>query len=167
MTSMRVLVAAAGLVLAMAGPGMAAGGPEKAGGVLDGFAIGHLPRDVGPRVSDFEYEPEDEVRFTSRVWERKRRGGGHAVDLTVIVVRADRFATLDDLREFMSGYHERDSSSWTKVQVGARPGLKAAERVFWLVKPGVAVSVEIDVDRFGARELMAVAEGVAESGGKT
>jgi hypothetical protein len=152
---MRVLTVAAGLMLALGGPRMSRGG-----GVLDGFVIGHVPRDVGPSASDFEYEPEDGVRFTSRVSERETGDGGHSVDLTVIVVRADRLATLGDLRDFMSAYHKRNPASWTKVQVGARPGLKAAGQVFWLVEPGVAVSVTIDTARFGAGELMAVAESV-------
>ncbi|GLW09434.1 hypothetical protein Misp01_45630 [Microtetraspora sp. NBRC 13810] len=153
---MRVLVAAAGLVLTLAGPSAAEGGD-----MLDGFVIGHVPRDAGPSVSDFEYEPEDGVRFTSRVWERKT-AAGYAVDLTVIVVRAGRFGTLGHLRDFMSAYHERDPSSWTAVQVGSRPGLKADDQVFWLVRPGVAVSVALDTGRFGAGELLAVAERVRE-----
>lgn len=155
LTAIRVLTAAAALVLALAGPWMAEGG-----GVLDGFVIGHVPRDAGSSASDFEYEPEDGVRFTSRVWERETGDGGHAVDLMLIVVRADRLATLGGLRDFMSAYHERDPASWTKVQIGARPGLKAAGQVFWLVEPGIAVSVTIDTARLGAGELMAVAESV-------
>jgi hypothetical protein len=157
MTAMRVLMAVTGLVLALGGPRM-----PKGGGVLDGFVIGHVPREVGPSTSDFESEPEDGVRFTSRVMERETADGGHSVDLMVIVVRADSLATLGDLRDFMSAYHERDPASWTKVQVGARPGLKDAGRVFWLVEPGIAISVMIDTARFGAGELMAVAESVRE-----
>lgn len=155
MTALRVLALMAGLGLALTGPGVAEGRR-----VLDGFVIGHVPSDVVPSTSDFEYEPEDGVRFTSRVWERETDDGGHAVDLMIIVMRADRFATLDGLRDFMSAYHERDPASWTKVQIGTRPGLKAAGQVFWLVEPGVAVSVTIDTARFGGGELMAVAEGV-------
>ncbi|AWS44294.1 hypothetical protein [Streptosporangium sp. 'caverna'] len=152
---MRVLMAVAGLVLALGGPRM-----PKGGGVLDGFVIGHVPREVGPSTSDFESEPEEGVRFTSRVSERETADGGHSVDLMVIVIRSDGLATLGDLRDFMSAYHERDPASWTKVQVGSRPGLKDAGRVFWLVEPGVAISVMIDIARFGAGELMTVAESV-------
>jgi hypothetical protein len=132
----------------------------EGGGVLDGFAIGQVADGVGPSVSDFEYEPEDGVRFTSRVWERETANGGHAVDLEVIVMRADRLATLGHLRDYMAEYHERDPASWTKVQVGARPGLTDGGHVFWLVEPGVALSVSIDTARFGARALMEVAESV-------
>ncbi|MEU8268553.1 hypothetical protein AB0B89_15455 [Sphaerisporangium sp. NPDC049002] len=160
MAGLRVLAIVAGLGLALTGPGMTEGR-----GVLDGFVIGHVPGDVATSTSDFEYEPEDGVRFTSRVWERETDDGGHAVDLMIIVMRAGRFTALDGLRDFMSAYHERAPASWTNVQIGARPGLKAAGQVFWLVEPGVAVSVTIDTARFGDGELMAVAEGVREQRG--
>ncbi|MEV7971458.1 hypothetical protein AB0O34_36510 [Sphaerisporangium sp. NPDC088356] len=184
-TALRVLVIVAGLGPAMAGPmlvdsgpvlveggsGLAVAGPVmveggagmlEGGGVLDGFVIGYVPGGAGASASDFAYEPEDGVGFTSRVWERETGDDGHAVDLTVIIVRADRFGTLGDLGDFMSEYHERDPASWTKVQVGAHPGLKAAAQVVWLVRPGVGVSVTIDAARFGDGELTVVAESVRE-----
>jgi hypothetical protein len=129
------------------------------GGVLDSFVIGHIPSDVGQSVSDFTYEPEDGITFTSRVWERQTDEGS-AVDLTVSVIRGDQLTTLDQLRDFMAGYHERDPNSWTDVQIGPHPGLKDTNQAFWLVEPSVALSVTLDTDRFGEPELLTVAEAI-------
>jgi hypothetical protein len=154
---MRISAAAIGWGLTLAGPA-----PAEGGGVLNGFMIGHVPRHAGPSVSNFEYEPDDGITFTARVWERETTDGGHAVDLQVIILRGDRLATLGKLRDFMAEYHERDPVSWTGAQVGTRPAFKDGSQVFWLVQTGVAASVTLDADRFGAGELLKVAEGVQQ-----
>ncbi|MEV4160920.1 hypothetical protein [Nonomuraea dietziae] len=152
-TTLRILVALV-LALAPAGPSTAIEEP------LDGFAIGHVPRGAGPSVSEFAYEPDEGIRCASRVWERATDDGGHSVDLTVVVLRGASLTSLGRLRSFMARHHERAPGSWSEVMVGARPGLRADGHVFWLMEPGVAVSVTIDTGRFGPGELKAVAEGV-------
>jgi hypothetical protein len=127
--------------------------------VLDGFAIGHVPRHAGTSVSDFAYEWED-VAFASRVWERATPDGGHVADLTVIVLRGERLATPEALRAFLAGYHERDPASWTPFQVGRWPGFRSDNQVFWLVQPGVAVDVRANPDRVPPRELLSVATSI-------
>ncbi|MGV9309218.1 hypothetical protein ACWDLG_38105 [Nonomuraea sp. NPDC003727] len=114
-----------------------------AGGPLDGFEIGHVPRGVGDRVSDFSYEWED-VRFAARVWERRLDDGGFRVDLRVLVLRGERLSTPRALRGFLSEYLEGDLRD-------------TAHR---LVEPGVAVVVRIDGARFGREELRATATGI-------
>ncbi|GGK94317.1 hypothetical protein Sme01_57040 [Sphaerisporangium melleum] len=167
--ALRLASAAAGVALALGGPWSMAGEGTRGGagvledsgggGVLDGFVIGYVPPGAGPATSDFAYEPEDGVRFASRVWERET-GEGHAVNLTVVVMRAGRFTTLGEVRGFLSAYHGRDPSSWTESQVGARPALASAGQVCWLAEPGVALSVTLDPTRFAPAEPLTVAESV-------
>ncbi|MFE3453274.1 hypothetical protein ACFXJ8_30550 [Nonomuraea sp. NPDC059194] len=115
-------------------------------GLLDGFEIGHVPPGVGEQVSDFSYEWE-EVRFASRVWERRLDDGSHRVDLTVLVLRGERLSTPAALRAFLSSYYEGD----------------LADAAYRLVEPGVAVVVKMDGDRFGPGELRATAAGIRPS----
>ncbi|MEV2268689.1 hypothetical protein [Nonomuraea africana] len=151
---LKGVLATIGLVFALAGPSTVTGAP------LDGFVIGHVPRDVGSSVSDFAYEPDEGIACASRVWERSTGSGGHAVDLTVVVLRGAGLTSLGELRSVMARHHERAPDSWSATRVGAQPGLRADGHVFWLVEPGVGVSVTIYAERFGSGELMAVAEGV-------
>jgi hypothetical protein len=111
------------------------------GGVLDGFRIGRVPDGVGDEVSDFATEWED-VCFASRFWERQVPDGSQ-VDLRVHVLRGDRLADLSALRGFLAEYHERDPAEWRLVEFphGDGPGLADGVQAFWLVEPGVAVTV--------------------------
>ncbi|MBX7264635.1 hypothetical protein KIF24_00210 [Micromonospora sp. Llam7] len=111
------------------------------GGLLDGFHIGQVPVGVGDEVSDFASEWDD-VRFASRVWERQVPDGYRA-DLRVHVLRGDRLTDLTALRDFLCGYHERDPVEWRLVEFphGDGLGLTDGVQAFWLVEPGVAVSV--------------------------
>ncbi|MGC5051971.1 hypothetical protein ACLQ2S_11035 [Micromonospora sp. DT48] len=113
----------------------------RAGGTLDGFHIGQVPVGVGDEVSDFDNEWDD-VRFTSRFWERQTPDG-YQVDLRVHVLRGDRLIDLDALHAFLAEYHEQDPAQWqlTEFQHGDSPGLTDDVQAFWLVEPGVAVNV--------------------------
>ncbi|MGW0503350.1 hypothetical protein [Micromonospora sp. NPDC003241] len=114
---------------------------DRDGGTLDGFHIGHVPPGVGDEVSDFTSEWED-VRLTSRFWERPT-ADGHQVDLRVHVLRGERLVDLDAVRDFLAEYHERDPAQWwlTEFPHGDGPGLTDDAQAFWLVGPGVAVTV--------------------------
>ncbi|MEV0838006.1 hypothetical protein AB0I55_00445 [Actinocatenispora sera] len=128
--------------------------------VLDGFRLTHLPAGLGT-PSDFAYEWDD-VAFCSRDWE-SRYGDGWRVDLTVETLRGDRLASLAALRAYLTDYLEQ-GPDWrlTPVSIGHHPGLRTDDRVFWLVRPGVAVSVSIDPERYGVAELLRTARGVRE-----
>ncbi|MEU4567332.1 hypothetical protein [Micromonospora sp. NPDC023956] len=139
-------------------------GGGRFGGELDGFRIGHVPAGVGDLVSDFATESDD-VRFTSRMWERETAEGAR-VDLRVHVLRGERLATLDDLRDFLAEYHERAPAGWglTEFRPGGLPGLAGETEAFWLVTPGVGVDVLIDPAVGGQPELVAVANAVTPAG---
>lgn len=111
------------------------------GGMLDGFRIGQVPAGVGDEVSDFASEWDD-VRFASRVWERQTPDG-HRVDLRVHVLRGELLVDLTALRDFLREYHERDPAEWhlSEFQHDDGVGLHDEVQAFWLVEPGVAVSV--------------------------
>ncbi|MBO3750791.1 hypothetical protein J5X84_32345 [Streptosporangiaceae bacterium NEAU-GS5] len=135
------------------------GAGRAGGGMLDGFEIGHVPGGVGATVSDFSYEWED-VAFASRVWEHATPDGGHAVDLTVIVLRGDRLTDADALRDFLAAYHECDPATWRPTQIGNWPGFMSDNQLFWLVQPGVAVDVRADPGRFRIHDLLAAATSI-------
>ncbi|WP_285758910.1 hypothetical protein [Nocardiopsis ansamitocini] len=142
--------------------GTGAQAEEPASGNLDGFTIGWVPAGVGTQVSDFSYEWE-EVAFSSRVWERELdNGDGFQVDLTVAVLRGDRLVDQAALLAFLSEYHEQDPNTWDVAPFshGDLLGGIAPDHAFWLVEPGLAVSVRLAPERFGADDLTATARGV-------
>ncbi|NLU77555.1 hypothetical protein HCA58_03920 [Micromonospora sp. HNM0581] len=118
------------------------------GAVLDGFHVGRVPAGVGDETSDFATEWDD-VSFASRVWERQTPEG-HRADLRVHVLRGDRLVDLTALRDFLCEYHERDPVGWhlREFQHGSRVGLHDEVQAFWLVEPGVAVTV-LTLPEFG------------------
>jgi hypothetical protein len=127
---------------------------------LDGFAIEHLPCDIGS-PSDFEYEWED-VIFHSRVWETGPDDeGATKVDLTVKTVRGEGLTDLEALRTFLTEYHEKDPDQWqlTAVQMGAYSGYSTDDQLFFFVSPGVAAEVTIDRSRFSETDLTKTARG--------
>lgn len=143
-------------------PGCTDDGPR--GGRLDGFAIDVLPVGVGEQVSDFTYEWE-EVTFNSRVWESgPDEDGAYSVDASVKILRGDRLTDLSALLDYLAYYHERDVESWelTEFEHPDGPGYRGAGEAFWLVEPGVAVSVRVDGDRFTTADLMRTANGVRQ-----
>ncbi|MFV2101134.1 hypothetical protein [Micromonospora sp. LOL_024] len=128
------------------------------GGMLDGFHIGQVPNGVGDEVSDFASEWDD-VCFASRVWERQLPEGYRA-DLRVHVLRGGRLTDLTALRDFLCEYHERDPAEWRLVEFQHGDGLGSTDGVqaFWLVEPGVAVTV-LTVPEFG-ESLLSTARSV-------
>lgn len=137
--------------------------PARAGGTVDGFGIRWLPPGAGASVSDFEYEWDD-VSFTSRVWESGSDDAGWSVDLQVIVLRGTSLTDAGAMHAFLAGYHERDPQTWAQHRFDhrGRPGFRTEAAVFWLAKPGVAVWVGLDRDRFDDRALVRTACGVTE-----
>lgn len=133
--------------------------------VVDGFTIDHLPRQVGPNVSEFAFEWED-VTFHSTVWETGPDAEGrHRVDLTVKVMRGDRLTDLPSLREYLAEYHEVDPATWELEgfrQADGHCGRLRDGAVFWLVRPGVAIEVSVDPGRISRDELVRTADGIHE-----
>lgn len=128
---------------------------------LDGFRLGHLPAGLGELVSDFAYEWGG-VSFASRVWERgPDSDGAYSVDLMVSVLRGARLDDGPGLRRFMKHYLEEDAPDWAWISVRGQPGWIGEGRIFFLVKPGVAVSILLDTDRFSWLELLRIAYGIS------
>ncbi|MGH4024474.1 MAG: hypothetical protein ACRDRV_07795 [Pseudonocardiaceae bacterium] len=156
-------VAATALCSISPDPGHASPDPAAATGTLDGFTLGHLPDGLGPMVSDFDYEWDD-VSFRTRVWERgPDPAGSYHVDLRAAVLRGERLTDPDALRGFLAEYLERDPEQWElqRYDRDAYHGFADSGRVFFLVRPGVAVQVATEEGSVVSREeLVATADGV-------
>lgn len=133
--------------------------------VVDGFTIDHLPRQVGPNVSEFAFEWAD-VTLRSKVWETGPDAEGrHRVDLTVKVMRGDRLTDLPSLRGYLAEYHEVDPATWELERFRHADGHCGRLRdgaVFWSVRPGVAIEVSADPRRISRDELVRTANGIHE-----
>jgi hypothetical protein len=130
--------------------------------LLDGFALGWLPADLGPQVSDFTYTFGG-IDFRSRVWERgPDADGGYHEDLDVAVLRGDRLDSAATLYRFLTNYEQRPPAQWHFVpfQVHGHPGYLGRDEAFWLVRPGIAVKVMLDQQRFSVADVALVAEGI-------
>jgi hypothetical protein len=153
------LVVAIGILgAAGAMPAAAAAAPP----VLDGVQLRYLPAGLGGST-DFAYE-YDGVDFASRVWESGSVQTGWQVDLKVDVMRGGRLPTGRALHDWFIAYEERPAGEarYLPVRVRDRPGWAARDEVFWLLRPGVAVSVRVDGSRWGRAEVLHIARGVVE-----
>lgn len=137
--------------------------PAAAGSTLDGFTLGHLPDGLGPMVSDFDYEWDD-VSFRTRVWEHGPDAErNYHVDLQAAVLRGDRLTDPAALRDFLADYLERDRKEWAlqRYDRDAYHGFAEPGRVFFLVRPGVAVQVAADQGSVvNQDDLIATANGI-------
>lgn len=135
-------------------PAAAACSPPPAA-VIDHIAIGYLPPGLGT-PSDFEYEYDD-VAFVARVWESQIPEGWR-VDLDIDVMRGDRLASPKTLHDWFIAYEERDPTpTYQRVRVQGHRGWLCRDQLFWLIKPGLAVSVTIDGTRWTRHEVRHIA----------
>jgi hypothetical protein len=141
----------------VAAPDAAAAPAAPAAQVLDGVQLRYLPAGLGSST-DFAYE-YDEVAFAARVWESGSDVRGWRVDLHVGVMRSDRLANGRSLHDWFIAYQERPAAEarYVPVRVHGRPGWLCRDEVFWLVRPGLALSVQLDSTRWPQRELLQVA----------
>lgn len=145
------------LLTALALLGLATG-TASASTTLDGFRVGHVPRSAGPVVTDFPTTWED-VDLVSRVWESPV-DGGHREDLSVTVLRGPTLTDADALLAFTADWLEQDPATWTPFTHPDGPGFRDDHRLFWLVEPGVAAMVRVDVRSIGERGLVRTARGL-------
>ncbi|PSL05178.1 hypothetical protein CLV30_10441 [Haloactinopolyspora alba] len=140
--------------------------PRAQSRTVDGFRLGWLPPGLGPTVSDFEYEWGG-VAFTTRVWESGSDHSGWDVDMQVSVLRGDRLHDAAGMHAFLAEYHERDPETWARTEFDhrGRPGFRTDSEVFWLARPGVVVSVDLDRYRFPEPAVARTACGVSEASG--
>jgi hypothetical protein len=131
--------------------------------IVDGFVVGWLPRSlVGDNVSDFTYSFDD-VDFQSKVWESGPDGSGaYHVDLDVGVLRGDVLSNPAALYQFLTDYEQRPADEWHFVpfSVHGHPGYLGRDEAFWLVRPGLAVRISVNRDRFSVADVVMVADGI-------
>jgi hypothetical protein len=127
---------------------------------IGGAVLHYLPSHLG-RSTDFEYEFA-RVAFASRVWESQSSATGWRVDLDVVLMHGARLANAAGLHDWFIRYEQRPPSEahFVPVRVHGRRGWACRDQVFWLVRPGVAVSVRIDRTRWSRRVLFRTAQGV-------
>jgi hypothetical protein len=152
---LAVLGAVVGLTLLamLVGPARAEAGP---GTSIGGIRFDYLPGGLG-QASDFTYEYDD-VTFTARVWESPDAGGGSRVDADLEVLSGARLANGSALHDWFVAYQARPPAEAhdVPVRVHSRPGWLARDQLFWLVRPGLAVSVTVDGTRWSTSEVMRI-----------
>jgi hypothetical protein len=157
----RVL-AGAGLLSALAMPAMAVGSPDGSAAqhrapatVVDGIAFDYLPDGLG-RSSDFHYDYAG-VDFVSRVWESSTPQGW-SVDLDVIVMRGAHMRTKATFRRWFVAYEQRAPvPTYIPFGVHRHYGWLAKDQSFWLLRPGLAVSVQLDHGRWPSHDVVRTA----------
>lgn len=122
---------------------------------VSGIAFGHLPTGLGGST-DFDYSFQG-VRFAARVWESGSDEDGWRVDLDVDVMRGARLTDGAALHEWFMAYEHRPPAEARYIAVGVHghPGWLSRGQVFWLQRPGLAVSVSLDRTRWPVPEVVA------------
>jgi hypothetical protein len=120
--------------------------------VVDGIEFDHLPAGLG-RPSDFRYDYSG-VNFASRVWESPTPAGW-SVDLDVVVMRGAHMRTKAIFRQWFVHYEAR-SPEPTYIPFGVHKhyGWLAKDQLFWWIRPGLAVSVQLDHSRWATYDVV-------------
>jgi len=153
---LRVLLCAllgVGLLTTLAGPARA---EAATGTTFGGVQFGYLPDGLG-QASDFNYEYDD-VTFVARVWESSVPDGWR-VDADLDVMTGARLTTGAALHDWFIAYEDRPPAEarYLPVRVHGHPGWLSRDQLFWLVRPGLAVSVQLDASRWNAAEVVRTA----------
>jgi hypothetical protein len=156
------LVGTSGVVLAAvlgAGAALAPPAAAAAATTVDGVVLHHLPAGLGTS-SDFAYSYDD-VEFAARVWESGSDATAWRVDLAVDVLRGRRLDTPAALHDWFIAYEERPPAEvhYRPVRVRGHRGWLTRDEVFWLLRPGLAVAIRLDVPRWPEAELLRTARG--------
>lgn len=127
--------------------------PSRSAAEVGGVAFPGLPEGLG-ELSVFDSE-DDGVAITTGVWESAGPDGGTAVDLSVTVVRAERFTSPVALHDWLVPWQERpaDEAVYEPVLIAGGEAWLASDQVFWLLRPGVGVSITLDESRFDTAAL--------------
>lgn len=116
-----------------------------------------LPSGLGARWDSSPYFYDD-VDFLAAVWESGSDEHGWTVDLHITVMTGPRLSSAAALRDWFVEYQERpaDEVDYRRTTVRGAPGWVTRDQIFWLVRPGLAASVTIDVPRWTAGDLRRV-----------
>ncbi|HZZ96342.1 MAG TPA: hypothetical protein VFE19_04985 [Jatrophihabitantaceae bacterium] len=155
----RLIKCLLGIVLVpaalLSAAGRAAACPPAPATVIDSIAFGHLPSGLGT-ASDFSYH-FSRVDFVARVWE-SRTDNGWQVDLDIDVMRGARLSSGRALHDWFIRYEQRDPTpNYHRVRVHGQPGWLCRDQLFWLLRPGLAVSVQLDGTRWPRKEVVRTA----------
>ncbi len=146
------------VVLATAAPLSAATAgacPPAPATVIDSIAFDDLPHDLGSS-SDFSYHFA-RVDFVARVWE-SRTDDGWQVDLDIDVMRGARLSSGKALHDWFIRYEQRDPRPrYHRVRVHGQLGWLCRDQLFWLLRRGLAVSVQLDRTRWPRKEVVRTA----------
>lgn len=147
-------------VCLLAWAGLAPPAQAASGTTVGGQRLTYLPAGLGA-PSDFHYE-FDRVRFAARVWESGDDRTGYQVDLDVMVMRGARLRTASALHRWFIGYQRRpvEVAHYRQVRVHGHPGWACRDQVFWLLRPGLAMSVMVDHGRWTERTALRIARAV-------
>ena len=157
----RVLLRAACIALALiAVPpvGAAAACPVHSA-TIEGVVFGHLPSGLGRR-SDFRYHFAG-VHFVAAVWERgPNPGGGYRESLDAVVMHGPRLDGPRALHDWYLRYQQRPARAcrYRRLRIHGHHGWTCRDQVFWLMRPGMAVSVELDRRWWGHGVVLRIAQ---------
>lgn len=163
----RLVLAVLGLVaLLVAGPAAPAAGSRPPGRplpafVLGGMAFGYLPSGLGT-TTDFAYHFQ-RVDFRARVWESPIPEGW-TVDLDVDVMRGNRLTDPQALHDWFISYDQRPpaEAQYVPVRVTGLRGWRCQDQVFWLVHPGLAISVQLNRRAWTTHQVLRIARSARE-----
>ena len=104
--------------------------------------------------TDFDYSYDD-VDFVARVWESRSPMGGWRVDQDIDVMRGARLTDGQALHDWFIAYEGRApwEAQYLSVLVHGHPGWLSRGQVFWLQRPGLAVSVSVDRARWSVLDV--------------
>ena len=150
----RILLAVLAVLFGLAPAAVAC--PRAPVKVIDHVAFRYLPAGLG-RPSDFRYD-YDRVDFVARVWE-SRIPQGWRVDLDLVVMRGARLCSPRALHNWFVRYDVRDPEPvYRRVRLHGHQGWLAKDEVFWLIRPGLAVSATVDGRRWTRHEVRRIAQ---------
>lgn len=123
--------------------------------VVGGIAFDYLPKALGA-PSDFRYEYAG-AKFVSRVWESQTHDGWR-VDLDIVVMRGAHLRTKAIFRRWFVAYEDRTPApTYIPFGVHGHYGWLAKDQLFWWLRPGLAVSVELDHGRWPGYDVVRTA----------
>lgn len=100
------------------------------------------------------------MSFATRAWESRSASGAYHEDLAVDVLRGEGLRSAVGLYAFLKEYEDRPTWRFVPFAFRGHRGYLGADEAFWLVRPGVAVMLRIDRDRYGIGQMLRVATGI-------
>ncbi|MDE9366997.1 hypothetical protein PZ938_15380 [Luteipulveratus sp. YIM 133132] len=123
----------------------------------------HLPGGLGEMAS-FDSE-DDGTQISTTVWESPVPEGS-AVDLSVTVVRSERFTDPQAFHDWLVPWQERpaEEAAYEATTINGRAAWLGRDQVLWLVRPGLGATATVDATRIDAASLPSLAQAAHETG---